>query len=142
MAQQSSLDHSNQPVVGFWVSRRSNACISLDKAVIVGSLLRNVWLSAAIISFSQPIVLVGLPSCYRNLIHCELMKSKGSPHKAMYSGWINNPILPYEGVWGSGCIDPRFLDLCVVSFTPLPRGITLRYSFAKGGPQGLSGKYA
>jgi hypothetical protein len=38
---------------------------------------------------------------------------------------VLNYALHHEDVWGSGCIDPRFLDLgtnwrWVVSFTPLP----------------------
>jgi hypothetical protein len=45
--------------------------------------------------------------------------------------WTNLPLC-YEGVWGSGCIDPHFIDLSiswrwVVSFTPrslYPRGKT------------------
>jgi hypothetical protein len=53
--------------------------------------------------------------------------------------------LRQEGVWGSGCLDPHFLDLgtswrCVVSFTPLalyPRGKSRRQSLGRrlGGPQ-------
>jgi hypothetical protein len=63
---------------------------------------------------------------------------------------LTNYALRHEGVWGSGCIDPHFLDLgtswrWVVSFTPLPlypREKSLRYSFDRrlGGPQSRSGR--
>jgi hypothetical protein len=38
--------------------------------------------------------------------------------------FLTNEALCHEGIWGSGCIDPRFLDLAtswrrVVSFMPL-----------------------
>jgi hypothetical protein len=56
----------------------------------------------------------------------------------------------HEGVWGSGCIDPHFLDLgtnwCwVVSFTPrplYPRGKSPRYPLDRrlNGPQSRSGR--
>jgi hypothetical protein len=56
----------------------------------------------------------------------------------------------HEGVWGSGCIDPRFLDLgiswrWVVSFTLrslYPRGKSLRYRLygRLGGHQSGSGR--
>jgi hypothetical protein len=56
--------------------------------------------------------------------------------------------LRHEGVWGSGCVDPHFLDLgsswrWVVSFTPRPlhrRGRTSRFSLDRrlGGPQNRS----
>jgi hypothetical protein len=55
-----------------------------------------------------------------------------------------------ECVWGSGCIDPHFLDLgtswvLVVSFTPwplYPRGKDPRYPLDRklGGPQSRSGR--
>jgi hypothetical protein len=59
-------------------------------------------------------------------------------------------LLLTEGVWGSGCIDPHFLDLGtswrkVVSFTPRPlytRGKSPRYPLDRslGGPQSRSGR--
>jgi hypothetical protein len=62
----------------------------------------------------------------------------------------NEPLHP-EGVWGSGCIDPHFLDLgtswrWAVSFTPLllyPRGKSPRYPLDRrlGGPQIWSGQH-
>jgi hypothetical protein len=63
---------------------------------------------------------------------------------------VLNSALRHEGVWGSGCIDPHFLDLgtswrWVVSFTPLPlypRGKSPRYPLDRrlGGPQSQSGR--
>jgi hypothetical protein len=55
--------------------------------------------------------------------------------KVKLSLCLTNQALRYEGVWGSGHIDPHFLDLgtswrWVVSFTPLPvypRGKSPRY---------------
>jgi hypothetical protein len=57
--------------------------------------------------------------------------------------FINQP-LSHEDVWGSGCIDPYFLDVVtswrwVVSFTPRPlysRGKSIRYPIDRrlGGP--------
>jgi hypothetical protein len=57
-------------------------------------------------------------------------------------------VVPVQGMWGSGCIDPRFLDLGtssrrVVSFTlrPLyPRGKSPKYILDSrlGGPQNQS----
>jgi hypothetical protein len=49
-------------------------------------------------------------------------------------------------VWGSGCIDPHFLDLgtswrWVVSFTPLPRYPRYPFDTRLGGPQSRSGRY-
>jgi hypothetical protein len=49
---------------------------------------------------------------------------KGNPKWKMKSLCFTNWALCHEGVWGSGCIDPHFLDLgtswrWVVSFTPL-----------------------
>jgi hypothetical protein len=46
-------------------------------------------------------------------------------NKVMLSLCLTNKALHHEGVWGSGCIDPGFLDLgtwwrWVVSFTPQP----------------------
>jgi hypothetical protein len=62
---------------------------------------------------------------------------------------LNKQALHHEGVWGSGCIDPHFLDLgtswrWVVSFKsrPLyPLGKSLRYPLDRrlGGPQSWSG---
>jgi hypothetical protein len=64
---------------------------------------------------------------------------------------LTNYTLRHEDVWGSGCIDPHFLDLgtsCrwVVSFTPLPLypcGKSPRYSLDRrlGGPQNRSGRH-
>jgi hypothetical protein len=61
-----------------------------------------------------------------------------------------SPVLRHEGVWGSRCIDPQFLDLSfncrwVVSFTPLPlyhRGKGPRYPLDRrlGGPQSQPGR--
>jgi hypothetical protein len=63
---------------------------------------------------------------------------------------LTNWALRHEGVWGSWCIDPLFLDLdtswrWLVSFTPLPlysRGKSLRYPLDRrlGGPQSRSGR--
>jgi hypothetical protein len=62
-----------------------------------------------------------------------------------------NSVLLHEGVWGSACIDPHFLDLgtswrWVVRFTPLPlypRGKSPRYPSDRrlGGPQSRSGRF-
>jgi hypothetical protein len=62
---------------------------------------------------------------------------------------LTNEALRHEGVWGSGCIDPHFLDLGtswrrMVSFTPrplYPRGKSPRYPLDRrlGGPQSRSG---
>jgi hypothetical protein len=56
--------------------------------------------------------------------------------KVKLSRCLTNQALCHEGVWGSGCIDPHFLDLgsCwrwVVTFTYLlsPRGKSSRYPF-------------
>jgi hypothetical protein len=64
--------------------------------------------------------------------------------------YLTNYSLLHEGVWGSACIDPRFLDLGaswrrMVSFTPRPlnlRGKSRRYPLYKrlGGPQNRSGR--
>jgi hypothetical protein len=64
---------------------------------------------------------------------------------------LANWALRHEGVWGSGSIDPRFLDLgiswiWVVSFTPLllyPRGKSSRYPLDRrlGVPQSQYGRY-
>jgi hypothetical protein len=63
---------------------------------------------------------------------------------------ITNYSLRHEDVWGSGCIDPRFLDLgtswrSVVSFTPRPlylRGKSSRYPLDTrlDGPQSRYGR--
>jgi hypothetical protein len=59
---------------------------------------------------------------------------------------LTNYALRHEDVWGSGCIDPHFLDLgtswrWVVSFTALP--LYPRYPFYRrlDGPQSRSGRY-
>jgi hypothetical protein len=59
-------------------------------------------------------------------------------------------VLRHEGVWGSGCIHPRFLDLAtswrwVVSFTPqplYPRRKRRRHPLDRrlGGPKSRSGR--
>jgi hypothetical protein len=64
---------------------------------------------------------------------------------------LTNSALRHEGVWGSGCINPNFLDLgtswrWVVSFTPLPlypRGKSPRYPLDRrlGGPQSRSERF-
>jgi hypothetical protein len=64
---------------------------------------------------------------------------------------LTNYALRHEGVWRSGCIHPRFLDLgtswrWVVSFTPwslYPRGKSPRYPLDRrlGGPQSRPGQY-
>jgi hypothetical protein len=58
---------------------------------------------------------------------------------------VLNYALRHEGVWGSGCIDPHFLDLGtswrgVVSFSP--RSLNPRYPLDSrlGGPQNRSGR--
>jgi hypothetical protein len=70
--------------------------------------------------------------------------------KVKLSLCLTNQPLRHEGVWGSGCIDPCFLDLgtswrWVVSFTSqilYPRGKSPRYSLKRrlGGPQNRSGR--
>jgi hypothetical protein len=65
--------------------------------------------------------------------------------KVKFSLCLTNQALLHEGVWGSGCIDPYFLDLgtswrWVVSFAPwplYPRGKRPRYPLERrlGGPQ-------
>jgi hypothetical protein len=62
---------------------------------------------------------------------------------------VKGKVVRHEHVWGSGCIDPHFLDLgtswrWVVSFTPLPpypKGKSPRYPLERrlGGPQSWSG---
>jgi hypothetical protein len=64
---------------------------------------------------------------------------------------LSNEALLHEGVWGSGCIDPHFLDLgtswrWVVSFTPRSlyrRGRSPRYPLDRrlSGPQSQSGRF-
>jgi hypothetical protein len=64
---------------------------------------------------------------------------------------LTNYALCHEGVWGSGCRDPRFLNLgtswrCVVSLTSLPlspRGKSPWYPLEErmGGPESWSGRY-
>jgi hypothetical protein len=64
---------------------------------------------------------------------------------------LTNYALRHEDVWGSGCIDPCFLDLgtswrWVVSFTPWPlysRGKSPRYPLDRrlGGPQSRSERH-
>jgi hypothetical protein len=64
--------------------------------------------------------------------------------------WLTNYALHHEGVWGSGCIDPHFLDLSnswrwVVRFTPwllYPCGKAPWYLLDKrlGGPHSQSGQ--
>jgi hypothetical protein len=70
--------------------------------------------------------------------------------KKMTSLWLPNWALLHEGVWGSGCIDPHFLDLgtswrWVFSFTARPlyhRRKSSSYPLDRrlGGPQGQSGR--
>jgi hypothetical protein len=69
--------------------------------------------------------------------------------KINFSLCLANLVLRHEGAWGSGCIDPHFLDLStswrwVVSFTPRPlylQGNSPRYSLDRrlGVPQSWSG---
>jgi hypothetical protein len=78
---------------------------------------------------------------------CHLCCSK---RKVKMSLCLTNYALRHEGVWGSGCIDPHFLNLgtswrSVVSFTPLPLcpcGKCPRYPLDRrlGGPQSRSGR--
>jgi hypothetical protein len=73
-----------------------------------------------------------------------------NPIKVKLSLCLTNWALRHEGVWGSGCIDPHFLDLgaswrWVVSFTPrplYPRRKSPRYPLDRrlGGPQSRSGR--
>jgi hypothetical protein len=70
--------------------------------------------------------------------------------KVKMSQCLTNAALRHEGVWGSGCIEPHFLDLGtswrrVVSFTtrPLnPMEKSPRYPLDRrlGGPQSRSGQ--
>jgi hypothetical protein len=69
--------------------------------------------------------------------------------KANLSLWLTNQALSHEGVWGSGCKDPRLPVLgtswWVVSFIPrplYPRGISPWYPLDRrlGGPQSRSGR--
>jgi hypothetical protein len=72
--------------------------------------------------------------------------------KVKLSLCLTNEALRHEGAWGSGCIDPHFLDLetgwrWAVSFTPRPlchRGKSPRYPVDRrlGGPQSRSGRRA
>jgi hypothetical protein len=85
-------------------------------------------------------------------------ESMWAQEEGCYKGWkaklsmcLTNYALRHEGVWGSGCIDPHFLDLgtswrWVVSFTPrplYPRGKSPRYPLYRrfGGPQNRSGQH-
>jgi hypothetical protein len=71
-------------------------------------------------------------------------------NKNVNSHCITNWAVRHEGLWGSGCVDPRFLDLgtslkCVVSITPrllYPRRKSPRYPLDArlGGPQNRSGR--
>jgi hypothetical protein len=71
--------------------------------------------------------------------------------KVKLSLCLTNEALHHEDIWGSGCIDPHFLDLgtswrWVVSFMPLPlysRERAPPYPFYRrlGGPQSRSGRY-
>jgi hypothetical protein len=97
---------------------------------------------------------------YLHSFHSNLTKGKRIYHhkspnlsslnvKGQLSLCITNEALYHEGVWGSGCIDPCFLDLStnwrwVVRFTPqplYPRGKNPWYPLARrlGGPQSWSG---
>jgi hypothetical protein len=57
---------------------------------------------------------------------------------------LTNSALRHKGIWGSGRIDPHFLDLgtswrWVVSFTPWPLYIRGNLDRRRGGPQSRSG---
>jgi hypothetical protein len=80
----------------------------------------------------------------------EILKShSGEVGKVKLSHFLINEALRHEDVWGSGCIDPRFLDLgtswrWLVRFTSrslYPRGKSPRYPLDRrlGGPQSRSG---
>jgi hypothetical protein len=70
--------------------------------------------------------------------------------QSIWSSPVKGKVLRHEGVWGSGCIDPAFLDFgisCswVVSFTPRPLypwGKSPYSPFGRrlGGPQSRSGR--
>jgi hypothetical protein len=72
-------------------------------------------------------------------------------NKVKFSLCLINYALHHKGLWGNGCIDPRFLDLgtsrsWVVSLMPCPftpEEITPRYPLNRklGGPQSRSGRY-
>jgi hypothetical protein len=58
-----------------------------------------------------------------NIINC--MRKKLKKVKVKLPLWLTNLALRHEGVWGSGCIDPHFIDLgtswrWVVSFMSRP----------------------
>jgi hypothetical protein len=81
----------------------------------------------------------------------EMKRSEMCKVKVKLSLCLTNSALHHEGEWGSGCINPHFLDLgtswrCVVCFTPLllyPRVKSLRYPLHRrlGGPQSQSGRH-
>jgi hypothetical protein len=49
----------------------------------------------------------------------QFMDYHGAWRKVKLSLCLTNEALRHEGVWGSGCIEPHFLDLGT-SFTPCP----------------------
>jgi hypothetical protein len=91
----------------------------------------------------------------QRLLHpTEVAKPKKSPGlqpglsqfhmKIKLSLRLTNYALRLEGVWGSGCIDPRFLDpgtswRLVISFTPRPIYPRFQLDRRLGGPQNRCG---
>jgi hypothetical protein len=89
----------------------------------------------------------GVPGCEIIYFFCYVISFlSGKIRKAKLSVCLTNYALCNEGVWGSGCINPRFLDLStiwwVVSFKPRPLKEP-RYQLNRrlGGPQRRSGWY-
>jgi hypothetical protein len=79
-------------------------------------------------------------------LHCIVYKAK-----VKLSLHLTNTALRHEHVWGNGCIDLRFLDLCtswkwMISFTPrplYPRRKSPRHPLDRrpAGPQNRSGRH-
>jgi hypothetical protein len=101
---------------------------------------------------NRPSLLCRAPGscCYRPE-GCSVFETCLSTSQVKFSPFLTHSALRHEGVWGSGCIDPHFLDLgtswrWVVSLTPqplYPRGKSPRYPLDRrlGGPQSQSGKF-
>jgi hypothetical protein len=105
--------------------------------VILSSL--KCWLLLCVVSFS-----FSLPINIYSYVKITVTRLK----EVNVSLYVTNCALRHEDVWGSGCIDPRFLDLgtswrWVVIFTTrshYPRGKSPRYTLDRrlSGPQSRS----
>jgi hypothetical protein len=92
-----------------------------------------------------------LHGTYTHSVFRKQYRHNGNQYLVKFYLCLTNYALCHEGAWGSGCIDPRFIDLgtsrrWVVSFTPLPlypRGNSPWYLLDRrlGGLQRRSGQY-